>query len=102
MEQLSRDMDTSVHLLEEELASVPANRRVEALTAAKNIVDTATRKVGSFRVGAGGGVDDTDPVFTRKPGCVMSTTRLKSCLEPGRGGGAGPCGGVLGEVQTQG
>lgn len=88
MEQLSTELAASVHLLQEELASVPANRRVEALTAAKHIVDTATRKVGSFRVGAGGGVDDTDPVFTRKPGMHTSVQRLRSCLESGGGGGS--------------
>ena len=86
MEQLRSDLTTSVRELEEELASVPANRRVEALNAAKNIVDTAKRKVGSFRVGAGRGVDATDPELTRKVGFVSTTVRFKSFLEPGAGG----------------
>ena len=65
---------------------MPANRRVEALNAAKNIVDTATRKVGSFRVGAGGGADDPGPQLTQKAGMHTGLQRLKSCLEPGGGG----------------
>ena len=86
MAELRRGVTTAFRGLEEALASVPANREVEAMVAAVQIVDTATRKVRSFTVGAGTGVDDTVSELSRKDGFVSSTVRLKSCLEPGGGG----------------
>jgi hypothetical protein len=75
VETLWSGLATAFRELQEQLATVPANRRVEALTAAKNLVDTATCRAGSFRVGAGGEADDTDPELTQPdglPGAVQA------------------------------
>jgi hypothetical protein len=85
VETLRTALTTAVRELDEELATVPANRRVEALSEAKKIVDSATRKVGSLRVGAGGGADASGPQLTKKAFMHTSTKRLKGANSPGRG-----------------